>query len=252
VSGSARRGSCCQDRSVGTNFLIPARIFDTATVEMMDRPQPLSAELLRDLRNLRQLNRYFGSYRLIKSFLRRWFRPGISVTAIDLCTGFGDIPRFVIDWCRAHDVTARITAIDFQPATLELAMEHSRSYPEITFTVFDVLSFLPESQVDFVFCSLALHHFSDDAALRLLQHVPSMARKGILVADLERTDFGILGIYLLTSCAYREPMTCFDARLSIRRAFSFSEMRQMAARAGWERFGHRRFPVCRQAIWMES
>jgi SAM-dependent methyltransferase len=237
---------------VRTNLLVPERVFDEATVEMMDRPQLVSAELLRDLRNLQQLNRYFGSYRLIRYFLRRWFRPGRSVTAIDLCTGFGDIPRFVIDWCRANDVSAQITAIDFQAATLDLAMERSRSYPEITFTVFDVLKFVPENQADFVFCSLALHHFADDSAIRLLQNVRSMARTGILVADLERTDFGILGIYLLTSCFYREPMTRFDARLSIRRAFSFSEMHQIASRAGWQRFGHRRFSISRQAVWLES
>jgi SAM-dependent methyltransferase len=237
---------------VCTNLLVPARKFDEATIERMDRPQLVSTELLVNLANLQQLNRYFGSYRLIRYFLRRWFCPGSSVTAIDLCTGFGDIPRFVIDWCRANDVSAQITAIDFQPATLELAMKRSRSYPEITFAVFDVLKFAPESPVDFVFCSLALHHFTDHAAVRLLQHVRSMARRGILFADLERTDFGILSIYLLTSCAYREPMTRFDARLSIRRAFSFSEMHRMASLAGWERFGHRRFPICRQAIWLES
>jgi SAM-dependent methyltransferase len=169
-----------------------------------------------------------------------------------LCTGFGDIPRFMVDWCRAHDVKMRITAIDFQPATLELAVDRSRSYPEITFAISDVLRFVPASPVDFVFCSLALHHFADDAAVRLLEQARSIAQRAVLVADLERTDFGIAGIYLLTSCFYREPMTRFDARLSIRRAFSFSEMHRLASAAGWQRFGHRRFPVCRQAIWLES
>jgi SAM-dependent methyltransferase len=219
---------------------------------MMDRPQLVSAELLVDLQNLQQLNRYFGSYRLVRYFLGRWLRPGSSITAIDLCTGFGDIPRFVVDWCRGNNVAAQIIAVDFQPATLELAMERSRSYPEITFTASDVLEFAPVSPVDFVFCSLALHHFADDAAIRLLRRAQSLARRGVLIADLERSDFGIAGIYLLTSCLYREPMTRFDARLSFRRAFSFSEMREVASAAEWERFGHRRFPICRQAIWLES
>jgi SAM-dependent methyltransferase len=219
---------------------------------MMDRPQLVSAELLVDLQNLQQLNRYFGSYRLVRYFLGRWLRPGSSITAIDLCTGFGDIPRFVVDWCRGNNVAAQIIAVDFQPATLELAMERSRSYPEITFTASDVVEFAPVSPGDFVFCSLALHHFADDAAIRLLRRAQSLARRGVLIADLERSDFGIAGIYLLTSCLYREPMTRFDARLSFRRAFSFSEMREVASAAEWERFGHRRFPICRQAIWLES
>jgi SAM-dependent methyltransferase len=237
---------------VHTNFLVPTRRFDDATVEMMDRPQPVSAELLADLRNLRQLNRYFGSYGLIRYFLRRWFRPGSSVRALDLCTGFGDIPRLMVDWCRANDVNASITAVDFQPGTLALAVEQSHAYPEITFALSDIFKFVPETPVDFAFCSLALHHFADSAAIRLLQRAQSLAQSGVLIADLERSDFGIAGIYLLTSCLFREPMTRFDARLSFRRAFSFSEMHRLASAAGWQRFGHRRFPVCRQAIWLES
>jgi SAM-dependent methyltransferase len=237
---------------VCTNLLVPARKFDEATLEMMDRPQLVSEELRADLENLQKLNRYFGSYRLVRHFLRRWFHPGSSVNVIDLCTGFGDIPRFVVDWCRGNHVSARITAVDFQPATLELAMGRSRSYPEINFAVSDVFNFAPQGTVDFVFCSLALHHFTEGAAIRLLRQARSMAGRGVLIADLERSDLGIAGIYLLTSCLYREPMTRFDARLSFRRAFSFAEMSRLVSTAGWQRFGHRRFPVCRQAVWLES
>jgi len=103
-----------------------------------------------------------------------------------------------------------------------------------------------------VFCSLALHHFADDRARLLLQRVRALATRGILIADLERSDLGIIGIDLLTCFVYREPMTRYDARLSFRRAFSFSEMHGIAGNAGWERFGHRRFPVSRQAVWLEE
>jgi hypothetical protein len=37
------------------------RSFDPAVLEMMDRPQPVSPELERDLERLRQLNRWFGA-----------------------------------------------------------------------------------------------------------------------------------------------------------------------------------------------
>ena len=47
------------------------RSFDPAVLEMMDRPQPVSAELKRDLERIRQLNRWFGSYRLVLGFMRR-------------------------------------------------------------------------------------------------------------------------------------------------------------------------------------
>jgi len=45
------------------------RQFNPAELELMDRPQPVSAELESDLENIRELNRWFGSYALISMFL---------------------------------------------------------------------------------------------------------------------------------------------------------------------------------------
>jgi SAM-dependent methyltransferase len=237
---------------VSTNFLSPARHFDPAITEMMDRSQPVSKELEIDLRNLEKLNRYFGSYSLIRFFLRRWFSRGKSVRLLDLCTGSGDIPRFIVDWCRSNDVPIQITAVDQQPATLELARRRSESYPEITFVGANVLDFVPSAPVDLVFCSLALHHFSEEEAILMIRQTGAMTSGNVLFSDLERSDFGIAGIYALTTLIFREPMTRFDGRLSMRRAFSFGEMENLAQAAGWRRFGHRRFFVCRQAIWRET
>jgi 2-polyprenyl-3-methyl-5-hydroxy-6-metoxy-1,4-benzoquinol methylase len=237
---------------VSTNFLSPARHFDPATTEMMDRSQPVSKELETDLKNLEKLNRYFGSYSLVRFFLRRWLSQGKLVKLLDLCTGFGDIPRFIVDWCRLNGIPIEITAVDLQPATLELAKRRSNAYPEITFVAANVLDFVPPTPVDLVFCSLALHHFSDQEAIRLIRQTELITRGKILFSDLERSDLGIAGIYALTTLAFREPMTRFDGRLSMLRAFSFDEMEQLAQAAGWRGFGHRRFFICRQAIWLEA
>ena len=247
-----RRVRRFRESSMSTNFLSPTRQFDSAITEMMDRSQPVSRELETDLKNLEKLNRFFGSNALVRFFLHRWLRPGKSVRLLDLCTGFGDIPRFIVDWCRLNRVQVEITAVDLQPATLELAKRQSSSYPEITFVACNVLDFRPGSPADFVFCSLALHHFSEEEAIRLIRQTDLMTRGNVLFADLERSDLGIAGIYALTELIFREPMTRFDGRLSMRRAFSFGEMRRLAQAAGWGPFGHRRFSVCRQAIWREA
>src|ERR1044072_2001007 len=107
----------------------------------MDRPQPVSAELDADLHNLRQLNRYFGSYRLVRHFLRRWIRPGTQLRVLDLATGSGDIPPVVVDYAR--DIGARLTvdAVDQQPSTLQIARRLSADYPEVEFFEGDVLTF---------------------------------------------------------------------------------------------------------------
>jgi hypothetical protein len=79
-----------------------------------------------------------------------------------------------------------------------------------------------------------------------------MSKQFVLVSDLRRNLFLTLGVYFLTAAVFREPMTRYDSRLSVTRAFSFSEMRELALRAGWQGFGHRKFHFGRQAIWLES
>ena len=219
---------------------------------MMDRPQPVSAHLAVDLANLKRINRYFGSYALIRHFLRRWLRPGDTASILDLCTASADIPRFVVDWARRAPVSVRVVGVDFRESTLEIARRESRHYPEIEFICANVLEFEPAETFDLVFCSLALHHFSDRDAELLLRRVRKFATRGLLVADIARSDFGALGIYALTATLLREPMTRFDARLSMKRAFSVAELWALAVKAGWKNFGHRRFPVSRQAIWLEK
>src|SRR5438045_2415316 len=117
------------------------RSFDPAEPELMHRPQPVTPELVSDLRNIRRLNRYFGSYRLIMHFLRRWIQPRSRMRILDLATGSGDIPRLVVDYARKIGGDVRVDAVDQQPSTLEIARGLSSDYPEIEFLESDVLTF---------------------------------------------------------------------------------------------------------------
>ena len=236
------------------------RSFDPAVLEMMDRPQPLSAELEHDLERVRQLNRWFGSYRLILGFLRRWIKsatadssggePGARMRIVDLATGSGDIPRLIVDYARKIGAHVEIDALDRQPATLEVATKLSTGYPEISCREANILEWHSVEAYDIVLCTLALHHFSDEDAITVLRRCRELSRRFVLVSDLRRGFLLRAGVYLLTELIFREPMTRFDARLSAQRAFSFSEMRDLALRAGWKNFGHRRFRFARQAIWL--
>ncbi len=228
------------------------RRFDSADPEWMDRPQPVSDELAADLRNLRALNRYFGSYRLIRHFLRRWIRPDDNLRVLDLATGSGDIPRLIAQFARGIGAGLTIDAVDFQPATLEVARQLSAGVPEIRYHCADIAGFGEKHGYDIVFFSLALHHFAAEDAIHLLARCRELSRGKVLVADLRRSRLAKLGIELLTTVAFREPMTRHDARVSIERAFSFSELRQLALAAGWRNFGQRRFLFARQAIWLED
>ena len=217
----------------------------------MDRPQPVSPELIADLQNLRLLNRYFGSYRLVRFFLKRWLQPNDNLKILDLATGSGDIPRLIAGCARAAGTKVSIDAVDFQASTIAIATRESSGYPEISFHCADIHSFGMEQTYDLVLCSLALHHFSEEDAIRLLRHARRLSRGKVLVADLRRSWLAKTGVVCLTTLVFREPMTRNDARVSMERAFSFSELARLAIAAGWRDFGHRRFRFARQAIWLE-
>jgi SAM-dependent methyltransferase len=227
------------------------RSFDPAVLEIMDRPQPVSLELERDLQSLRQLNRWFGSYRLVLRFMRRWIKPGARLRVVDLATGSGDIPRLLIDFGRNIGAQIEIDAIDRQSATLQIARQLSAGYPEISFHEADILGWNCAQDYDIALCSLVLHHFSDEDAVRLLRRCRELSKRFVLTSDVRRGFLLRTGVHVLTALIFREPMTRFDARLSAQRAFSFSEMWHLAIRAGWENFGHKKFRFGRQAVWLE-
>jgi 2-polyprenyl-3-methyl-5-hydroxy-6-metoxy-1,4-benzoquinol methylase len=226
------------------------RKFDPAVPELMDRPQPVTRELERDLANIRSLNRWFGSYRQVRHFLDRWLKPNDKARILDVSTGSGDIPRLIIDFARSGNVSVQIDAIDQQASTIEIARRLSNDYPEIEFFCANLFAWKPTKPYDIVLCSLTLHHFSEADAVRVLQKCREFTREHVLVADLRRSLWLTLGVYLVTATVYHQAMTKTDARLSAVRAFSFAELRELARRAGWKNFGHRKFPVGRQVIWL--
>lgn len=226
------------------------RAFDPNLPELMDQPQPVSAELERDLANLVSLNRYFGGHRLLRRFLGAWLQRDHVYRVLDVCTGAGDAPRLMVDWARTRGITLRIDALDFAPSTLAIARQRNADYPEINFIEGDALTYDARPPYDFVHCSLALHHFSEENAARLLRRCRELSTQFVLVSDLERHPLTTAGVWALTALLYREPMTQFDARLSAQRAFSFEELRHLAELADWKDFGHARFLFCRQALWL--
>jgi 2-polyprenyl-3-methyl-5-hydroxy-6-metoxy-1,4-benzoquinol methylase len=235
------------------------RAFDPAVPECMDVAQPVTPELERDLANLVTLNRVFGSHALVlrhlRSRLHRRLRPW---RILDLATASGDIPRAIARWAARTGVPVTIDAVDFQASTLTIARRLSTDFPNITYHEGDIRTFGVDdirdadfATWDVVLCSLALHHFTEADATGVLRRVAALSSRHALVADLRRCARGTLGVDLLTATVMREPMTVTDARMSVRRAFSYEEFAALARAAGWERFGHARRFCFRQAMWMD-
>lgn len=229
------------------------RQFDPEVREQMDEVSALTPELERDLDALASINRNFGGQAVWAHFAERWIHPGDRLHIVDLATGGGDGPRFLAQWARKVQAEITIVGVDFQGPTLEHAARRSLDYPEIRWREGDIrtIEAAADERFDFAFCSLALHHFSEQDAVRILERTRVLGARGALVTDLERGFVCTVGAWLLTAFLYRDPMTKNDARMSAQRAFSSAELRTLATRAGWQDAKHRSFPFARQAVWLE-
>lgn len=214
----------------------------------MDRPQPVSPALERDMANLRGLNRWFGAWRIVRRVLSPVLAQGARVDIADLCSGSGDLPRLMVELGRRHGTCVAVEAVEGHPATFEIGRRFCADTPEVRFVHADVRDWEPAVKPDWVVCSLALHHFTESDAVNILRRMRAAASRGVLVADLERAWWASAGIHA-ASVFYREPMTVEDMRRSAKAAFSRRELRDLTLAAGWRGIRQERFWYGRQAVW---
>ena len=227
------------------------RIFNPEEPELMDREGDFTPEWEKDLANLRGLNRHFGGHAIILQFFKALqLTRGDKLTVLDLCTGSADLPAYLVNVARENGIEIRVDAIDLHPATLQGARTHlGDRYPEITVHQADVLTDeLPAQKYDVVLCSLALHHFTEEDAVKLLARMREHASRAVLLADLERSALCTTAVWLVTTFIYRDPMTVIDGRQSAAAAFSKVELQRIATRAGWKNSRHARHPIGRQSL----
>ncbi len=202
--------------------------------EMMDLPGNPRPVLEEDLANLRALNRYLGGYRSVQRGVERLVdrrRLG-KLSLLDVGTGSGDIPARLAAWARSRGLGVELTALEGEPMTVAAAAIEIRDYPEIKLVRGDGLAPpFREGSFDFVLASQFLHHFSEADIVALLRAWSRIARRAIIVSDLVRHPLAYYGICGLTRLFTRNVMTLTDAPLSVQRAFTLDEWRELFQRS---------------------
>jgi len=196
------------------------------------------------------LHRHFGSERLVDKFLWSWFHPDTSYRVLDLSAGTGEIPCFISKWCEERRITVRIDAVESDPAKLEIARKQGKSHPNIDWIPVEPLAYESALTYDLVHCSLAPQRLGAEDKVKLLKHCRELSHQFVIIADLERNLSTDLSVWLMTSLLCREPGTRAYGKRCARSACTWSELRELAKAAGWEHFGHARFLLCSQAVWL--
>ncbi|MEJ7604704.1 MAG: methyltransferase domain-containing protein [Bryobacteraceae bacterium] len=140
---------------------------------------------------------------------------------LDVGAASGDMGGAVLE--RYPD--ARVVSIDYKVDHLAHALP-----PRVCADAFD-LPFLNRS-FDFVYCSLFLHHFDNAQVVALLQEFSRVARRQIIVSDLERS---LVSYWFLPATRWIfgwDQVTLHDGPVSIAAAFRADELHTLATEAG--------------------
>ncbi len=202
--------------------------------EAMDQPNLDPALLADDLRNLATLNRLFGGRSVLRKRLPALLRAcSRNPVVLDIGSGAGDLCAEILAIGREQGRPIRLISLDYHPQVQGCAQGNLAREPLVSFVRGDARALpLPDSSVDLAICTLALHHFSEDDAVRVLAEMRRAALVGVLVSDLIRSRTAYAAVWLATRFM-SNPMTRFDGPVSVGRAFTRGELLKMAAEAGW-------------------
>lgn len=179
------------------------------------------AEARENLADIVRLNEKFGGHGVLRKTLAEVVKGDDPFTLLDVGAASGDTAKVIGQWYPK----ATVTSLDMSAVNIADA-----PHPKLLADAF-ALPVRPES-FDFVFCSLFLHHFEGPAVSELMANFYSVARRALLVSDLERHVLPYLFLPLTKPLFRWSAMTVSDGMYSIRAGFRACEIRELAQNAG--------------------
>lgn len=187
--------------------------------ELMDHAPPEPTR--RSLSDLVLINQRLGGHRILIDRLLELVSPSEPFSLLDIGAASGDMAK------EALRRFPRMSPINLDRRALHL---ENASHSKVVSDAFELP--FADCSLDFVHCSLFLHHFSDDDVVRLLKESWRVARHGLIVQDLERHP---LAYYFLpaTKWLFRwSNLVLHDGPISVEAAFKPGELASFAAAAG--------------------
>ncbi|HEX3682235.1 MAG TPA: methyltransferase domain-containing protein [Bryobacteraceae bacterium] len=189
--------------------------------ELLDHLPPEEARP--NLADLVRINKNFGGHSVLRKTLARVAAATEEFTILDVGAASGDAARLI----QENFPKAWITSLDYNPVNLGTA-----PHPKLLADAFR-LPFQPAS-FDFVLSSLFLHHFEDARVVELLRNFYEVARRGLLVCDLERHIVPYLFLPASKVLFRWQPITVHDGVISVRASFRAGELLNLSRQAGIE------------------
>jgi len=203
-------------------------------LEWLDLGLGSPAEVAANLTEMWRINRYLGGLHALTVHLYpRLAAVSEPQTLIDLGAGSAEMLPLIARWAKLRGLRLRLFALDRALRHLAVARARTLETPEVRLLCADAgrLPFT-DTGVDFVISSLLLHHLTPETVVECLRAAYASARRGIVMSDLVRGWWPYLAFKVIQPIFARQTLTRHDGALSIRRAYTPSELRELAVAAG--------------------
>lgn len=198
--------------------------------EQMDAVDLDAATYARVLTDLARVNRWTFTAHPTLLFLERAASGLQQFSLLDVGFGHGDMLRSIARWARKRGIAARLTGVDLNPRSADIARKATPADFDISYCTGDYRD-LP-GVFDFIVSSQVTHHMTDEQLRGFLQFMENEARRGWLISDLHRHGFSHVGFPLLARLMGVHRIVREDGKLSIARSFRPNEWPEILADAG--------------------
>lgn len=228
----------------------PARRDDP---ELMDAPGLPEAEVADAYRALRRVNWMLGNNRTLDREADRFaseeqLGSNERLVVLDVGTGSGDVPARLAARIAQRIPTLRVAAIglDHDPVAALLAR---RGEPDLFVVRGDALRLpLADRSVDLATAVKFAHHFEGGRLARLIGELARVARRRVVVLDIERHWAAYWGFTAWSRVFTRNRFVRFDGPLSVLRGFTAEELIEVAGPIEGYRWVVRRYPGFQLAL----
>ncbi len=214
--------------SESPSFLVPPRM---DAPELLDMGEGTLKDVRENFADLWRINRYLGGLRAVTQHLYpRLQQHQEPVMLVDIGSGSADSAAAIKRWTVQHGIDLKLLGLDLSARHLSIAQVQRSS---LQFVQADALHPpFSNQKVDYFISCLFLHHFSPEQVVKLLARTFELSRHGIIMSDIVRGYLPQIAFKLGQPIFARNFLTRHDGIVSIRRAYTPTELQQLAKAAG--------------------
>lgn len=236
---------------------MPLSIRKRATEEeLSDNPALDPKRFIGTLDGLRRVNRASRSPHILWPLVCTTAAEisGRPLHVLDVACGGGDNLITLSRWAKRSGINAQFDGCDLSPLAVSHARENAvTARVNSRFFIHDAVRQPLPDGYDLIMCSLFLHHLSDHDAIQFLRQSAAATTRTTAVHDLIRNRIGYWLAWFGTRSLLCNDVCRHDGPLSVAKAFTPCEMRQIAKAAGLQGGTlKRRFPDRFLWVWNKT